>query len=208
MNSKGKRLISLVLALILGLGIFAAFSQPVSGSTPLSKAAAAADSIAKIGYSQKGPKKTGCLHDKNAYKISTTKAKLKDSQKISCSVYASLVLQEAGCLPKGTICKHTSKDHKKDTLADCISNSSKLKNCTTKRVNCLFSKLDSKYKKKGAVYIYPSNMAVYAGDSHIWSFNSGGGKDDYWYTKKSQVYKKGGYCFETKIIYVILPNNK
>lgn len=164
--------------------------------TNLSRAAKAADSIAKIGYSKK------CFHDKNAYLKSTTVKKLQSTRRISCSVYASLVLQQAGCLPPGVICKHTSADHKKKTKSDCFSNSNKLTNCKILRVDCLYKNMDEKFKQKGMVYVYPSNMAVSAGNGRIWTFNHQVNQ----YTAKGQVYRNSGYCFSTKILYVICPN--
>ena len=73
------------------------------------------------------------------------------------------------------------------------------------RVNRLFKDIQPKYNKKGIVYVYDSNIAINAGDGYIYSCNDGSTQLENGKYIKNKM--RGGYCFTSKILYAIIPNN-
>lgn len=151
----------------------------------------------------------GCRHGFGAVNHEQMQAK----KIVTCATSASIVLQLAGILPKDKLINHTSAVGdskvltKKTTVADCFTGRSKLINgtCSVERMMKKYSALPSKFKVKGAVYVYDSNVAINAGDGKIYSCNNSASqlKDG----KYAKVKLSSGYCFTSPILYVILPND-
>lgn len=122
---------------------------------------------------------------------------------INCSHACSIYLQRKGCLKQGQIVGHTTrgKYKNKNTKAKAISGYRKLRNCDIVYVNTKFKKLPARYKKKGNVFIYDSDIAVYQGKGVIASCSSSGKR-----MTKSNVYHRTGYQFSHKILFVIVPH--
>lgn len=153
--------------------------------------------------------KLGCRHEYGAI----NHKQLKEKRIATCATSASIVLQLAGVLAKDKIINHTSAVgdskvlKKKTTIADCFTGRSKLIDgtCTVERVMKKYSALPSKFKVRGAVYIYDSNIAINAGNGYIYSCNKGSSQmKDGKYVKNKM---NSGYCFTSPILYVILPND-
>lgn len=151
--------------------------------------------------------KLGCRHDFGALNL----ASLKKKKIVTCATAVSIVLQESGMMSEGQVINHTKSVtyplKKKITVPQTITGMSHIKKgtYTIKRVAKHFSSLPAQYKKKGAIYVYDSNMGIYAGDNAIYSCNNGASQlKDGRYIKDKMV---NGYCFTNPIIYVIMPND-
>ena len=148
-----------------------------------------------------------CRHDFGALNLSS----LKKKKIVTCATAVSIVLQESGMMSEGQVINHTKSVtyplKKKITVPQTITGMSHIRKgtYTIKRVGKHFSSLPAKYKKKGAIYVYDSNMGIYAGDNAIYSCNNGASQlKDGRYIKDKMV---NGYCFTNPIIYVIMPND-
>lgn len=150
----------------------------------------------------------GCKHVSGSY---TWETAMKNS-KVNCSIPATRVAVLAGILPDGKRISHTSAVSsniltKKATIAKAVSGYSNLdtSKCSIKWVGKKYADLAAKYKKAGIIYVYDSNIAVCAGDGaiyacHEWSKQMSNGK----YTL---VKLTSGYCFNSYILAVIVPNS-
>lgn len=95
---------------------------------------------------------------------------------ISCNGYISICLQESGVLNKGESIGHTADGHSKGTVEDCVSGYSHLKaaadagRCTYEFFpgGTSYSKLDSKYKQAGCVYIDKGTSNLNVGEDKIY----------------------------------------
>ena len=132
-------------------------------------------------------------------------ASLKKYKALSCNRMVSIVLQEAGLLPKGVVLGHTPKKAGKKSIADAVKNAGKLKHCKVVWVNKKFADLPAEYKKAGVVYIQNSNACISAGGGKIWSCNKSKG---YRYTGKGDYLRDSGYPFTSNILVVIVPVQK
>lgn len=151
--------------------------------------------------------KLGCRHDFGAVNL----AGLRKKKIVTCATAVSIVLQESGMLEEGQVINHTKSVsyplRKKITVPQTITGMNQVKKntYTIKRVAKNFSSLPAQYKKKGAIYVYDSNMAIYAGNNAIYSCNNGSSQlKDGKYIKNKML---NGYCFTNPIIYVIMPND-
>lgn len=124
--------------------------------------------------------------------------------KVNCSVFVSAVLQEAGLLSDNVTVYHTSKNHKKNSIGDCIHNRLKVDHYIWHKTDKKFENLPSSYKKKGCVYVYPSSMAILGNDGYIYGCHSSGNK----YTKMSMIKhtNKKDYEYTTNILVVGVPS--
>lgn len=153
----------------------------------------------------------GCEHKSGAKSFKQIKSK----KVTTCGTGASAVMQIAGLLDEGKIVSHTSKVgeesncmSKKNTITKAIIGVSNIKEgtCSIVRIGTTYSKMNSKYKKKGIIYIYNSTISVNAGNDYIYSLL------DTSYQKKNGRYTKvklkgNYYPFNHKIIYAIVPNS-
>ena len=137
-------------------------------------------------------------------------ADIKKYKDINCNRSTDLVLQAAGCLPKGKTFGHTSP---KDPIRKICGKYSKdkamkdwrrLKNCYIYKAMRRYKDLPAKYKQKGVAYIYNSDAAVSAGNGYIYSCNASGKH----YRSMGMIKQRGGYPHEAIILYCILPNDK
>lgn len=120
---------------------------------------------------------------------------------IGCGNAVSIYLQRKGCLAPGQLISHTSKSsHNKNSKKKAIWHYERLKNCKMKYVNKLFGDLPEKYKKKGIVYVYNSDIGVYQGNGVIYSCNNNGVQ-----TWKNVTHNSGSYQHTHKILWVIVP---
>lgn len=144
-----------------------------------------------------------CKHKGGAYSYEDIKRK----KITTCSSAVSAVLQEAGVLKKGKLVGHTPKKVAKVTISQSISGAKNLISGTYRivRVNRLFKDIQPKYNKKGIVYVYDSNIAINAGEGYIYSCNDGPTQLENGKYIKNKM--RGGYCFTSKILYAIIPNN-
>lgn len=123
--------------------------------------------------------------------------------KVNCSVFVSAVLQKAGVLPKGTRIYHTSENHRKKTIGDCVHNRLKVKHYTWHKSNSLYKNLNKYFKKPGCVYIYASSVGILGSDKHIYGCHSTGKK----YTKLSMIKHSGkAYEYTHHILVVGVPS--
>lgn len=144
----------------------------------------------------------------------TTLAQIKAQKRTTCSVSASVFLQQIGCLAPGQTISHTAAVKNnilkvKDTVDKAIKGAGKLKNCKIIRAGVPYSKLPAKYRRAGCVYVQDSNMCCAAGDGWIYSCNesnssgpSGQYKNGHYYRNKVNC----GYPFSSPILYVIVPD--
>lgn len=149
--------------------------------------------------------KLGCNHKGSANSYNEIKSK----KITTCASAVSAVLQLAGVLKKDTLINHTPKSDGKNktTISKAISGVDNLISDTyiIVRVNTLYKNLQSAYKKKGVVLVYDSNIAIIADDGYIYSCNNGSSQlKDGKYIKNKM---KSGYCFTSKILYVIVPKD-
>ena len=149
----------------------------------------------------------GCKHQ---YGV-TNYDGLKKKRIVTCGVAVSIVLQLSGMLEEGKLINHTDAANnplkKKVTLPQTVTGINNLDKSTftVQRVAKDFASLPAKFKKKGAIYIYNSNMAIYAGNNAIYSCNNAESEmRDGKYIKDKVT---NGYCFTNPIIYVIMPND-
>lgn len=120
---------------------------------------------------------------------------------ITCGHAVSIYLQRKGCLSKGQRISHTTKsNHNKNNKAKAIWHYERLKHCDVKYVNKLFKDLPEKYKKKGNVYVYNSDIGVYQGNGVIYSCNNSGTQ-----TWSKITHKSGSYQHTHRILWVIVP---
>lgn len=185
------------------LGItFKDTTKVVNKESNLSKAAKAADVVYKAVIESK------CKHQGGA----TSLSKMKSLHKTTCNASASFVLQEAGILPKGKTIGHKPKVSgnavaKKNTISKAMYGAKYLNKdkCKIVKIGTTYSHMSAEYKKKGIVYIQNSNACVNAGNGYIYSTNNASSQ------KKNGVYIKdkckGGYCFNSPILYAIVPIN-
>ena len=130
----------------------------------------------------------------------TTLEQYKD---LSCNRMVSIVLQQAGLLPKGVVVSHTPKWDGKKTIDDAVSNWRKLKHCKVVWVNKRFEELPEAYKKAGCVYFQNSNACISAGNGKIWSCNKSRG---YRYRGRGDYLRTDGYPFTSRILVVVVPD--
>lgn len=121
---------------------------------------------------------------------------------ISCAYAASIYLQRKGCLDKNEIISHTKRTGKpKKTRSLAIQNWKALKNCEVVYFGRTISHLPKKYKKRGIVFVYDSDIAVYQHDNLIYSCSLPGVQS--WY----KVGHTHGYQFTHPILWIIVPND-
>lgn len=130
-------------------------------------------------------------------------AALKKYKALSCNRMVSIVLQEAGLLPKGALINHTKKRSGKKTISDAVTGVEKLRHCTVHWVNKRFEELPEKWQRAGVVYIQDSNACISAGGGKIWSCNKSKGHR---YAGKGEYLRTGGYPFTSRILVVIVPD--
>lgn len=153
--------------------------------------------------------KVGAKHESGAHSLDEIKSK----KKTTCATAVSAALQEAGVLRKGKILSHTSAVgsssavKKKNTKKKAISGYKHLKEGTFKcyKIGKTWKNVPKKYKKPGAVAIYDSNIAIYAGDFFYTANNGSSQKDGKGRYKKNTA--KSGYCYNSPVLYIIIPNN-
>jgi GH24 family phage-related lysozyme (muramidase) len=166
-------------------------------TAPTNYRKAAAEAAKRIYPLAKGKK-----HGSGVQKRVTTLEEFKRQGELNCHLMASLVLQEAGCLPKGKVITHTKKASGKEKITDAVRGTENLKHCKVYWVNKKFSELPEEWKKAGCVYIQNSNACVSAGDGDIWSCNKSVGEQ---YNDPSDWKKKKGYVVTSDILVVIVP---
>ena len=115
-----------------------------------------------------------------------------EGKKVNCSVFVSACLQEAGLLPKSVTVYHTSKDHKKSSLGDCVHNRLKVDHYYWIKTNKKYSQMPKAYKKPGCIYVYESSIAIVGSDKHIYGCHSSGKT----YTKMSMIKQTGSGTYE------------
>lgn len=150
--------------------------------------------------------KIGCQHKGGADSYDGIKSK----KITTCASAVSAVLQLAGVLKKNSLISHTPRSNNgknKTTIAKAISGVDNLISGTydIHRVNAFYKSMPSAYKKKGVILVYDSNIAIIADDGYIYSCNNGSSQ-----LKNGKYIKdkmKSGYCFTSKILYVIVPRN-
>ena len=103
--------------------------------------------------------------------------------KVNCSVFVSAILQDLGLLTEEKTLSHTSVNHKKNTLGDCVHNRLKVEHYSWNKTSKLFAALPDSYKKPGSIYIYPSSVGILGQDGYIYGCHSTGKK----YTKLTMV---------------------
>ena len=177
--------------------LVAAKSKPVAKSERINyrnRVAAKAERIYPLCVGRK--------HGSGVQKRVTTLEEFQKQGELNCHLMASLVLQEAGCLPKGKVITHTKKASGKEKITDAVRGTENLKHCKVYWVNKKFSKLPKKWKKAGCVYIQNSNACVSAGGGWVWTCNKRVGA---WYKVKGDYCKDHGYVKTSKILCVIVP---
>jgi hypothetical protein len=177
--------------------LVAAKDKPVAKSEPINYRERAAKAAAKIYPMAKGKK-----HGSGVQKRVKTLEQFKGQKELNCHLMVSLVLQEAGLLPKGCVITHTAKGGSKRKITDAVKGTEKLRHCKVYWVNKHYKDLPEKWKKAGVVYIQDSNACISAGGGKIWSCNKSKGK---WYKVKGDYLRSGGYPFTSKILCVIVP---
>jgi hypothetical protein len=114
----------------------------------------------------------------------------------------SIVLQEAGLLPKGVVVSHTAKASGKKKITDAVKNTAKLRHCKVYWVNKRFGDLPEAWKRAGCVYFQNSNACISAGNGKIWSCNKSKG---YRYRGRGDYLRTEGYPFTSPILVVVVP---
>lgn len=149
----------------------------------------------------------GCKHE---YGVSNYEGLIK-KKLVTCATAVSIVMQLSGMMDEGKLINHTKPVKfpliKKMTIPQVMTGRQNIKEDTYKisRVAKNFSSLPAKYKKRGAIYVYDSNLGIYAGDNAIYSCNNAPSQlKDGKYIKNKMT---SGYCFTEPILYVILPND-
>ncbi len=177
--------------------LVAAKSKPVAKSERINyrnRVAAKAERIYPLCVGRK--------HGSGVQKRVKTLEQFKAQKELNCHLMVSLVLQEAGCLPKGCLIEHTAKRSGKRKITDAVRGTNKLRHCKVYWVNKHYKDLPEKWKKAGVVYIQDSNACISAGGGKIWSCNKSKGK---WYKVKGDYLRSGGYPFTSRILCVIVP---
>ena len=168
------------------------------------------DATKKISYRAKVAAKAkevyplciGKTHSGKGVKLVVSLSTLKAGKALSCNRMVSIVLQEAGLLPKGCIVAHTPKRSGKRCIADAVTGYKHLKHCKLHWVNCLYKDLPEEWKKAGVVYFQNSNACISAGGGKIWSCNK---RKKYRYKEKGDYLKTGGAPFKSRILVVCVP---
>lgn len=147
--------------------------------------------------------KLGCKHKSGATSLSTLKSK----KVTTCGVSVSVVLQEAGLLKPNKLITHSKKGTNKSTASKAIVGYKNLDStkCQIIKINKKYANINKKYKKKGIIYVYDSNIGINGGDNYIYSCNNGSSQ-----LKNGKYIKnkmKSGYCFTSNILYAIIPND-
>lgn len=151
--------------------------------------------------------KLGCKHKYGAKDFD----ELKHKKITTCATAVSIVLQLSGMMDEGKLINHTDSVSdplkKKRTIPQTMTGRQNIHNGTysISRVGKTFHSLPAKYKRKGVIYVYDSNMAICAGNNEIYSCNNSASQ-----MKNGRYIKdklSSGYCFTEPIIYVILPND-
>ena len=145
----------------------------------------------------------GCRHASGSCSYAEIVAK----KVTTCASTASAAMQIAGICKPSKLVSHTKAGGTKLTKKSAISGIENLimNRCGIVRVNKRFKDLPSKYRKKGMVYVYDSNIGIYAGNNMIYSTNNGSSQ-----LKNGRYIKdrmSSGYCFTSKVLYVIAPND-
>jgi hypothetical protein len=151
----------------------------------------------------------GCKHQSGACNYS----QLISKKTTTCAVSVSCALQLGGLLKENKLVSHTAAVgngkavNYKSTKAKAISGVSNLIDGTYTICKCgkVYSKIESKYKRKGMVYVYDSNIAINAGNNYIYSTNNGSSELKNGKYIKDKV--NSGYCFTSPILYIIVPNS-
>lgn len=128
---------------------------------------------------------------------------LKKYDALSCNKMVSIVLQEVGLLPKGSLVEHTKERSGKKKITDAVRGTEKLKHCKVFWVNKHYRDLPEKWKQAGVVYIQDSNACISAGDGLIWSCNKSVGEE---YKREGDYLKDSGYVKTSKVLVVIVPD--
>jgi GH24 family phage-related lysozyme (muramidase) len=175
----------------------AAKDKPVAKSEPINYRERAAKAAAKIYPMAKGKK-----HGSGVQKRVKTLEQFKAQKELNCHLMVSLVLQEAGCLPKGCVITHTPKGGSKRKITDAVKGTEKLRHCKVYWVNKHYKDLPEKWRKAGVVYIQDSNACISAGGGWVWTCNKRVGE---WYRVNGDYRKDHGYVKASKILCVIVP---
>ncbi len=178
--------------------LVAAKVKPVDKSEPINYRERVAAKAEKI-Y----PLCVGRKHGSGVQKRVKTLEQFGKQKELNCHLMVSLVLQEAGCLPKGCVITHTPKGGSKRKITDAVRGTNKLRHCKVYWVNCLYKDLPEKWKKAGVVYIQDSNACISAGGGWVWTCNKSVGA---WYKVKGDYRKDHGYVKTSKILCVIVPD--
>ncbi len=186
-------------------------AQPLSPSAEADTAVKEADKQARVDYLERVaeeakrvyPLCVGKRHGGSAAKKVVSLTTLEQYKALSCNRMVSIVLQEAGLLPKGVVVSHTKKRSGKKSIDDAVSNWRKLRHCKVVWVNKRYKDLPEEYKRAGCIYFQNSNACISAGNGKIWSCNKSKGK---WYKVKGDYLRSGGYPFTSKILCVIVPD--
>ena len=149
------------------------------------------------------PFSLGKKHGSGVQKKVKTFAQFKAQDLLNCHLMVSLVLQEAGCLPKGCVITHTPKDHVKKKITDAVKGTENLRHCKVYWVDKPWKDLPDKWKKPGVVYIQKSNACISAGGGSFWSCNNGNGER---YRRKSDYLRSSGYVLKSNDLVVIVPD--
>ena len=152
-----------------------------------------------------------CAHKTGA----NSYAEIQEKKITTCATSVSAVLQQAGCLKVGKKVSHTSAVggskanilKKKNTIAKAMTNIEYLYSgtCDIVKIGDSYHNIDAKYKKAGIVYVQDSNICICGGNDTIWSTNEGGGqyKNGHYFN----ALNKSGYCFNSVILYAIVPKS-
>ena len=149
------------------------------------------------------PCSLGKKHGSGVQKKVKTFAQFKAQDLLNCHLMVSLVLQEAGLLPKGCVITHTPKADGKSNIWDAVRGTENLLHCKPYWVNKHYADLPEHWKAAGVVYIQNSNACISAGGEEIWSCNKSVGEK---YEGTSDWLRTGGYPFTSKILCVIVPD--
>lgn len=149
------------------------------------------------------PLAKGKKHGSGVQKKVTTLEEFKRQKLLNCHLMVSLVLQEAGLLPKGCVITHTPKADGKKKITDAVRGTENLRHCKVYWVNKLYGDLPEEWKKPGIVYIQNSNACISAGGGYIWSCNKSVNEE---YKNKADYLKNTGYVVKSRILAVLVPD--
>lgn len=144
----------------------------------------------------------------------TTYAGMVAKKMTTCDISVSCVLQMAGMLPEGKLIGHTEKVGsesdvvaRKNSISKAIMGVDNLKKGTYKihKIGKTYVNMESKYKKKGIVYVQNSNICINAGDGYIYSTNNASSQLSGGRYVKDKLNGKNDYVFTHKILYAIVP---